>query len=134
MNKIELLNHLHNEVYCRLMPSPSHGVGVFAISDIPAGTDPFLGCWNGDYVPITEEQLSELKEGVQNMVRAYCVLQEGVWYVPEIGLNRVDLSFFINHSSQPNVATKDGEGFFTIRDIKMGEELLVDYNTYSEGF
>lgn len=134
MNKLELLNHLHNEVYCRLMPSPSHGVGVFAICDIPSGASPFQGCWNGDYHMVPEDQVKELKPGVQDMIRAYCVLQDGAWCVPEIGLNRLDMSFFINHSSTPNVATDDGERFYSLRPIKSGEELLVDYNTYSEGF
>ena len=31
------------KVYCRLAPSPIHGIGVFAIKDIPKGTNPFGG-------------------------------------------------------------------------------------------
>lgn len=116
------------------MPSPSHGVGVFAVSDIPVNTDPFPGCWNGRYHSIPDEDIRELKEGVQEMVRAYCVFRDGAWCVPQIGFNRLDISFFINHSDSPNVATDDGERFRALRDIKKGEELYVDYNTYSEGF
>lgn len=134
MNKLELLNHLQTQVYCRLMPSPSHGVGVFAVRDIAKGTDPFPGCWNGRYHNISNDQLCELSEGVQDMVRAYCVFRDGSWCVPQIGFNRLDISFFINHSPAPNVATDDGEGFYVLQDIKRGEELFVDYNTYSEGF
>ena len=29
-------------VYCKLAPSPIHGVGIFAIKDIPKGTNPFV--------------------------------------------------------------------------------------------
>jgi len=29
------------QVYCRLAPSPIHGIGIFAIKDIPKGTNPF---------------------------------------------------------------------------------------------
>lgn len=133
MNKADLTRHLQEEVYCRLSASPTAGVGVIAARDIPAHTDPFLGCFTGDYHPYTDEELSELSPGVQKMVRDYCVCLEDLWYIPETGLNRLDLSFFINHSSTPNVATKDGESFFTVREIKAGEELFVDYNTYSEG-
>ena len=46
----------------------------------------------------------------------------------------LDVSLFINHSSTPNVGTTDGETFVTLKTIKAGEELLVDYNTYTEGF
>src|SRR5437868_3781510 len=105
MNKLELLNHLQNQVYCRLMPSPSHGVGVFAIRDIKKGEDPFTGCWNGDYHDFSDDELRNLPDGVQDMVRAYCVFHDGTWSVPKIGFNRLDISFFINHSVSPNVAT-----------------------------
>ena len=35
-----MLKHLRENVYCRLAPSTVHGVGVFAVRDIPAGVDP----------------------------------------------------------------------------------------------
>ncbi len=133
MNKSELIKHLHQEVYCRLSTSTTAGVGVFAVRDIPANTDPFQGCFQGDYHPFSDEELSEFTTGVQKMVRDYCVNIEGLWYIPENGLNSLDLSFFINHSSTPNVGTKDGEVFVTLTEIKSGQELFVDYDTYSEG-
>ena len=33
-----MLNHLRQNIYCRLKPSPVHGIGVFAIRDIPKTT------------------------------------------------------------------------------------------------
>jgi SET domain-containing protein len=42
----------------------------------------------------------------------------------------MDLVLYLNHSDTPNIISiNEGEQFETIRDIKMGEELLVDYGT-----
>ena len=39
--KQTILEHLKNNIYCRLKPSKIHGVGVFAIRNIPKNTNPF---------------------------------------------------------------------------------------------
>lgn len=131
MNKQQLLEHLSNEVYCRLKPG-SHGVGVFAVRNIPANTNPFPGAFAGDYIELSKDDLTEVPLGVQSMIKAYCVFEDNNWIVPNIGLNRLDISFFLNHSKNPNLKTEDGETFFTLREIEEGEELLSDYDTYSE--
>lgn len=41
MSKKVLLKNLQNDIYCRIKPSKKHGVGVFAIKDIPKNTNPF---------------------------------------------------------------------------------------------
>ena len=38
----------------------------------------------------------------------------------------------LNHSNNPNLAADDDYKFYAIRNIKLGEELTVDYTTYSE--
>ena len=106
---------------------------MFAIKDIPAEANPFTGAFTGDYEEITNEELITLPTGVQEMIKAYCVFDQQRWLVPNVGLNRIDISFFINHSKTPNVATMDGENFFAIRAIAAGEEILSDYDSYSEG-
>lgn len=40
--KTDLLRHLREETFIRLQPSGIHGTGVFAIRDIPAGSDNFF--------------------------------------------------------------------------------------------
>ena len=40
--KKKLLNHLNNDIYCRIGVSKIHGVGVIAIKDIPPNTNPFI--------------------------------------------------------------------------------------------
>ena len=134
MNKIALIQHLNHQIYCRVSASSTSGVGIVAIRDIPAKTNPFIGCFDGDYHPFSEDELTELPRGIQKMVRDYCVCIDDLWCVPESGFNSLDVSLFINHSSTPHVGTTDGETFVTLKTIKAGEELLVDYNTYTEGF
>jgi len=42
IDKARILKHLQTEVYCRLGISPVHGIGVFAIKDIPKGAKPLV--------------------------------------------------------------------------------------------
>ena len=39
--KKTLLSNLQNDIYCRIKSSKKHGVGVFAIRDIPKNSNPF---------------------------------------------------------------------------------------------
>ena len=41
-------------------------------------------------------------------------------------------SWYLNHSDNPNVAADKHYRFYALRDIKEGEELTVNYRTYSE--
>jgi SET domain-containing protein len=46
----------------------------------------------------------------------------------------MDLVNFLNHSDTPNIISiNNGEFFETIRDIKQGEELLIDYGEIVDG-
>ena len=37
---------------------------------------------------------------------------------------------YLNHSDEPNLKQMEGGNYFvTLRDIKAGEELFIDYNT-----
>jgi len=124
-----------NEVYARLGKS-KNGVGVFAIRAIPKWTDPFKHCdqW-GDVIELTEAELAAAPapEEAKRMLRDFCALQEGVYHVPDYGIDAIDKSFYLNHSDTPNMTTKDGgESFVAARKIKAGEELTVSYNLFSE--
>jgi SET domain-containing protein len=43
----------------------------------------------------------------------------------------MDVAWYLNHSRMPNVAVANAEAldFVTLREIKAGEELTVDYDT-----
>ena len=56
------------------------------------------------------------------------------YFVPDYGFKKMDLVNFLNHSDAPNVISiNDGEFFEAIRDIKTGEELLIDYGEIVDG-
>jgi SET domain-containing protein len=131
LNKEEFLKSLDN-VYCRLKTSPL-GIGVFAIRDIPNGTNPFKGCYDGEFIPIPEEEIKKLDKGRQSIIVDFCPYVKGEYWVPEDGIGVIDVSFYLNHSKEPNM-NEDGEGlnFYANRDIKEGEELTVDYLTYND--
>ena len=132
MNKKEFLASL-SEVYTRLAPT-THGVGVVAIRPIPAGFDPFANCDPfGDVIEIPEAELESANapEEAKDLVRDFCALQDGVYFVPDYGIDAIDKSYFLNHSDAPNLTTHDdGETFIASRDIAAGEELTADYRDY----
>jgi SET domain-containing protein len=132
MDKKQFLASL-SDVYARLAPT-SHGIGVVAIRPIPKGTDPFKNCDpHGDVIEIPEAELegSEAPEAAKKLVRDFCALQDGVYFVPDYGIDAIDKSYFLNHSDEPNMETiGSGETFVAARDIAAGEELTADYELY----
>jgi SET domain-containing protein len=134
-----ILNYLKN-TYCRLMPSKLEGVGVFAVRDIPKGKNPFLGIKNNNWIKFETKELKRIDKEVFKMVDDFFVIEkDGAVYIPETGLNGIDVSFFVNNSKNPNLKIiEDGKNealnFKTIRKIKKGEELTVSYSTYDEKY
>lgn len=128
MNKQQLLKHLQNEVYCRIGVSKIHGVGVFAIRDIPKNTNPFKHSFNGEGIVFSTNELEKLPKEVQKIIDDFLVHEKDGVLIPVNGLNQLDISFYLNHSENPNVKTGDnGETFITMRDIKKDEELTYIY-------
>ena len=56
------------------------------------------------------------------------------YFVPGYGFKMMDIVLYLNHSSQFNITSvNDGEQFEALRDIKTGEELLLNYGSIAEG-
>lgn len=133
MNKSQILRKLRNELWTRLKPSTIAGIGVFAIRDIPAGTEVFSACKADDYIEIPATEFADMPDGVREYVKDFFVREKGIYYVPSYGAAAIDQSYFLNHSKTPNLqAQRHGEIFVTTREIKAGEELTADYNTYGD--
>lgn len=128
MNKKQLLKHLQADVYCRLMPSKIHGVGVFAIRDIPKGISPFAGSHIYKEVIFSKDELRNLHPEVKKIINDFLISEGTKVFIPSFGLNGIDISFFINHSNSPTIFV-DKKGIFrAMKDIHKGEELTYDYN------
>jgi len=130
----------HTYVYTRLGVSKNNGangIGVFAIRLIKKGENPFL---YGD-TPIgwiKDNALQGLLENIRKLYEDFGILRtvEGIkeWGVPP-NFNAMTPIWYLAHSSNPNMrctGPEDDYQFITLRDIEPGEELTVDYSTFSE--
>jgi len=133
MNKEALLKELANTTYVKIKPSPLHGIGVFAIRDIPKGTSNIFSKGVGDWIKVSKEEVDALPQHSKDLIENHCLFDEDFYFIPDYGFKLVDLVIYLNHSETPNVISlNDGEEFEAIRDIAIGEELLVDYGTIVE--
>jgi hypothetical protein len=139
-------------VWVKLAPSKIEGVGVVAVRDIPPGTNPFGIC--NDHLaakelmlPFSQREVDALCPEVQQLVRSFfaplthfgsteeLVTEEGglSYGVNATGLHALDVSWYLNHSADPNVSFKEcceENGFSTYetnKKISKGEELTVNY-------
>lgn len=106
-------------------PSPIHRFGVFAAQAIPA---------NVRVIEYTGERIG-YRESERRRERPYLYL---FWVAPgrlidgAVGGSGAE---FINHSCAPNVEVDIAEGrvfFVSLREIAVGEELLLDYRVRAE--
>jgi len=132
MTKKQRTLHYLKNTYARLRPSKISGVGVFAIRDIPKGIKIFLGQHDEKWYTFKMSDLKDLPPEVLEMVDDFFVVEKDQTVsIPASGLNGIDVSFYPNSSRKPNMKTiDDGFTFVSLRKIKKGEELTVDYGTY----
>jgi SET domain-containing protein len=128
--KDKLLQQLHHHTFAMLKPSPLHGIGVFAITEIKKGERKIFSDYECDWIEVSKEEVDALPQHARDLVENHCLFNETHYYIPEYGFKIFDLAVYLNHSDQPNlISINDGEFFEAIRDINVGEELLVDYGT-----
>jgi len=126
----------HEGAYTRLKKSRIHGVGVFAIIDIPEGENIFKGdqC-KMTWINSPAIHLKKLPIEIQKLYLDFCVVKK-IGKQQMLGcptnFNNMPISWFLNESKKPNVYCNSSYNFFAIRKIKVGEELTVDYDTYSD--
>lgn len=135
-SKQKLINELLNHTYVMLKPSPVAGIGVFAVQDIPKGCrDMFSKPDKNDrWIAITKKEVESLPPHARLLVENYCLYDEENYFVPDYGFKKIDISLFLNHSDTPNIfSIQEGDYFETIRDIKAGEELFIDYGQIVDG-
>jgi hypothetical protein len=106
------------------------GVGVYADQDIPnefciVEASPLLD------VNLTEEQFNLLSETEQSEIKHHGHFDKVLnkWHVD------FDMTRFANHSSNPNLVQKyNKKGYYivTLRDVKRGEELTINYSDFED--
>lgn len=106
------------------------GLGLFADQDIPKGAVTWRFMPGLDLI-VPEDTLLQLSEPARAQFLNYCYVDK---YTKHFILC-FDDERFINHSDQPNIvqtkAENETEGFeVAARDIKKGEELFCDYESF----
>ena len=130
----KLIKYLKNEIYFKLAESSVHGVGIFAIKDIPKGTDIYIE-FNDD-VPkektnymfkLELNKMESIPLSVRKMWSGYAVTSGNFQFIYLPPNYKTFHSLWMNHSDDPNfnAITK-----LTIKDIKEGEEIFEDYNLF----
>lgn len=120
----------HEGVYARIGLSRTHGVGVRAIRDIPAGALVFRG--------ESERVVWVSRAAVRRLAPAMRRLYEdfGMFWDDRIGvppsLNMLSVGWYVNHSDRPNVEAGEDGRFRALRRIRAGEELTADYRTFTD--
>jgi SET domain-containing protein len=120
----------HHGVYARLRPSRIHGVGVFAIKDIPKGTYIFPED-NEELVWIHKRMFRNLEPEERKLYDDFCIIRGDLYGCPR-SFNTLTPAWYFNESSMPNVAADRAYRFYSLRGIKKGEELTVNYASYSD--
>lgn len=136
----KLLKNIKNKTYCRIKSSKVNGVGVFAIKDIPINTNPFYLTDNKlidyKYKKISKTDLKNVDSEVMKMIDDFLYKEDDdSYYIPLLGLNSLDISFYMNHSFEPNIKIVKSYKYDTLifktnRKIKKDEELLINYDNY----
>lgn len=109
---------------------PSHGIGVFADMDIPAGQT----VWQLDErVDRVYEDLDWAEEPLRSFLFTYTYRDPTRHVYVLCG----DDARFVNHSDTPNVRPVHEAGLYVrdvaIRDIRRGDELTIDYRLIHDG-
>jgi SET domain-containing protein len=133
MTKEKLLQQLQADTYVMLKPSAVHGIGVFAIRDIPKGCQSIFSSGVGEWIKVSIREVEALPTHSRNLIETYCLYDDENYFVPDYGFKLMDMVLYLNHSAAPNIASiNDGEQFEALRDIMQGEELLVNYGSIVE--
>jgi hypothetical protein len=137
MLKNKIIDHLKNDIYCRIGVSKINGVGVIALKDIPPNIDPFknLSTHKNKIIKLYDNDLKDVDINVIKLIKdffgnnnSYDVLYDGP--------NNINISFYLNHSENPNIkiiddTINDYYSFLTNKFIKCGDELTINYNEYN---
>jgi hypothetical protein len=106
------------------------GVGVFAMHDINEGTPLFRAERN-----IT--RTLKTKDLPQEFAKYGIYEENGLCRVPE-RFDRMEIGWYINHSATPNIGIRNcperngAARLYAIKNIKAGEEIVMDYNELGE--
>ena len=112
--------NLNNTVWLKLAPSKIHGVGVFAIRDIPMGQKLYCHPRKAEIYKGLDGILPEIK---QIIVQQYPLaeIEDDYFRSPN---DEVNFLSYMNHSDKPNY---DHVNDVALHNIKKGQEITERY-------
>lgn len=112
-------------VRTKIAPSTSSGIGLFADQFIPKGTMVWKFMPGFDLL-MAEEEIKKLSVPTREQFYNYAYLDKkyGKYLLCS------DDARFFNHSDQPNCDERTDDITTATRDIKAGEELIVNYKDF----
>lgn len=115
-----------NRVYCRLKPSPIHGVGIFAIKPIPKGTNPFKDSYQAQNAILINKR--KIPEQYTDLLQDYHPTDDNNQVLSDYPNQIIWTNYlnYVNEGMEPNIQLMENGEWLTLRDISEGEELLED--------
>tara|TARA_Y100000310_G_scaffold300939_1_gene336983 strand:- start:971 stop:1396 length:426 start_codon:yes stop_codon:yes gene_type:complete len=125
--KHSILEYLNNNIYCKLKPSKIHGVGVFAIKNIPKNTNPFKEFGKNVKLIIPKSELNGMDENIKKLLSDFMVNSEDKQMILLSSTFQSHYKYYLNTGDEPNLTYISSDTCNTIRDIDMNEELILNY-------
>lgn len=114
-----------DNVYARLAPSRISGIGLIAIKSIPEDT--VLFDYPSEFQEIRVSDIDLLPGSTKKLYDDFCIF-EGTNALCPVSFDRMDVSWYINHSTNPNcIYDEEKDEVRTIKYIEIGSELTLDY-------
>jgi len=110
-----------------ILKSSQYSVGVFATQDIVKDTP--LRLFSDDNAFKNRIRIID-KNKVEKEFLDYCIEFNDKVYAPK-DFGCMEIGWYLNHSKDFNAYHKD-YNWYADRDIKKGEEILIDYNSLGE--
>lgn len=85
----------------------------------------------GDNETIDLRSIVRDKSSVPEIFQEYCMDREERLICPE-DFGRMHIGWYLNHSKNSNTKCDEDYKWYAARDIKAGEEILIDYNLLNE--
>jgi hypothetical protein len=130
----QILNSIRTLKTC-LKPSTisGAGVGVFSLIDIPKDTLIFEVKRDDDYF-FKYSEIEDLPQSVKDYILGMTDgVEEGFFL--DVPAFKIYTAYYVNHSHEPNVFwDRRTDELFSIRDIKIGEELTTYYKPCERNF
>ncbi|WP_395372961.1 SET domain-containing protein [Marinicella sp. W31] len=101
--------------------SGTHGIGLFAIEDIAQGE---VVAVKGGYI-MSRDEWNRIESSVGEA--AEIQLSDTLVIAPRHADEAEGCMMALNHSCEPNVGVEGQITYITMRHVKAGEELLLDY-------